>query len=88
MDAEPSKAEQRPAQLFLELTEHATKRMLNRHVSEEEIRYCLENHEDHYTDRKDTVYWGYLPDGRFIKVRTSTASRNPLIIVDVIVLQK
>ncbi len=87
MDAEPSKAEQRPAQLFLELTEHATKRMSNRHVSEEEVRYCLEDPEGNYTDRKDTVYWRYLQDGRFIKVRTTTASRNPIIIVDVIVLQ-
>ena len=48
---------------------HAQKRMGERRISEEEIEYCLNNHDISYTDKKgNPIYITVMPNGRRVKV--------------------
>lgn len=81
-----SRGGQQQAGLLFEITEHAGKRMDSRHISDDDVRYIVENKESMYDTRGDTVFVGHLPDGRFVKVRVFDPTSNPMLVVDVVAL--
>lgn len=62
-------------------TRHAKDRMRERNITDEEIKYCLDNYHTRYTDLAgNPIYKADLPDGRHIKVVVKANSVDPIII--------
>ena len=71
--------------LYIEYSEFGESRKNERHVTDDEVRFVLQNSNHEYKNGRNTVYRATLPDGRNIKVQKMTESDNPAYIVDVIV---
>lgn len=71
--------------LFLEYTDFAIARRDERRITDEEVRYALQNANHTYSNGNNTVFRVKLPGGRTLKVQTLSASENPAYVVDVII---
>jgi hypothetical protein len=69
---------------MLEYTDHAAKRMRQRRISEDDVKYCINNPDIRYTDPKgNPIYKSVLPSGKGIKVVIEAGSSDPLKIITV-----
>ena len=69
---------------MLSYLRHARRRMRERKISEDEVRFCLENYSISYTDRKGNPnYIAYTQSNRRIKVVVQKDSINPIRIITV-----
>ena len=67
---------------MLKYTRHARRRMKQRSISEEEVGYCLNNHDIFCTDKKgNPKFRAKTPSGRDIKVIVK--KENPSFVITV-----
>ncbi len=58
--------------------------MIQRHISEQEVEYSVNNYHTSYTDAKgNPIYKAQLPNGRNIKVVLDKNSVDPRIVITV-----
>lgn len=69
---------------MLSYSRHARRRMEERRISEDEVRFCLDNYVISYTDKKGNPnYIAYTQSNRRIKVVVEKDSINPTKIITV-----
>ncbi len=58
--------------------------MKERRITEEDVRYCLENYHACYPDKAgNPIYKADLADGRHIKVVVKANTADPIVIITV-----
>ena len=70
---------------MISYTRHARDRMKQYGVTEEEVKYCLNNYHTSYTNlgRGSIIYKADLPSGRYIKVVVKADSIDPIVVITV-----
>ena len=65
-------------------TSHARKRMRQRGISEDEVKYCIDNHSIEYSDKKgNLIYRVYTPGNRHIKVVVEKHAEGTIKVITV-----
>ena len=63
-------------------TNHAVDQMQLRHISEEQVEYCLTNYSVKHNDRDgNPIYRATLPNGQRMKVIVKPDSTDPFVII-------
>ena len=66
---------------MLHFRNHAKRRMRERGIKEEEVEYCLNNHDISHTDKKGNPIYVAFIKGRRIKVVVE--KENPTVVITV-----
>ena len=74
----------RLGEIFIEPSPHARDRMAERHITEDDIKYCIRHYDIRHRDVKENpIFRVTLPDGRKIKVVAKEPLENPIFIITV-----